>query len=338
MSKKFIRNLSLVLVIISSFMFVGCTSNTGSTSNSTTDKDENKSVFNAVKEIDDEIIKGASQNNQRNPSSSKDDLAVKPSEGDENISNDSSNSPSNEDPAPMASKIDTTNLSNEKIAWWFKPNKQHVTPEVNLKLNFDLNKYDAHYVGDTSKKVLYLTFDEGYENGYTPKILDILKANDVKAIFFVTSPYVKDNPDIIKRMVEEGHIVGNHTNHHPSMPDVTRSEEKFNNEFSDVESKFKEITGENMPLYFRPPMGEYSEKSLAMTKNLGYKTLFWSFAYHDWDINKQPDPVKAKDTIMNGLHNGAILLVHAVSKTNTEILDSVLKEAKSQGYEFQLFQ
>lgn len=330
MSKKFIRDLSLVLVIISSFMFTGCTFNTESTLNSTTDKDENKSVFNTVKEIDEYVTKNSSANNQIPPSPSKDDNTVSPSNEEKNKPNaDSNNLPS--------SKIDANSLSNEKIAWWFKPNKEHVTPEINLKLNFDLNKYDAHYVGDTSKKVLYLTFDEGYENGYTPKILDILKANDVKAIFFVTSPYVKDNPDIIKRMVDEGHIVGNHTNHHPSMPDVTSSEEKFNNEFADVESKFKEITGKDMPLYFRPPMGEYSEKSLAMTKNLGYKTLFWSFAYHDWDINKQPDPVKAKDTIMNGLHNGSILLIHAVSKTNTEILDSVLKEAKAQGYEFQLF-
>lgn len=329
MSKKFIRDLSLVLVIISSFMFTGCTSNTTSISNSTNNNDENKSVFNTVKEIDEDVIKNSLSSNQTTPSS-KDDKVVNPSNEEKNKPDVNSNNLSN-------SKIDANSLSNEKIAWWFKPNKEHVTPEINLKLNFDLNKYDAHYVGDTSKKVLYLTFDEGYENGYTPKILDILKANDVKAIFFVTSPYVKDNPDIIKRMVDEGHIVGNHTNHHPSMPDVTGSEEKFNNEFADVESKFKEITGKDMPLYFRPPMGEYSEKSLAMTKNLGYKTLFWSFAYHDWDINKQPDPVKAKDTIMNGLHNGSILLIHAVSKTNTEILDSVLKEAKAQGYEFQLF-
>ncbi len=330
MSKRFIHSLSLVLVIISSFIFTGCTSNTGSTSNSNINKNGNKSVFNTIKEIDDHTVKGSSSNNKTLSSSLEDDLQVKPSDKGENSSDNNSDNPS-------TSKIDANSLSNEKIAWWFKPNKSHVTPEINLKLNFDLNKYDAYYVGDNSKKVLYLTFDEGYENGYTPKILDILKANDVKAIFFVTSPYVKDNPDIIKRMVEEGHIVGNHTNHHPSMPDVTSSEEKFNNEFSDVEGKYKEITGKEMPLYFRPPMGEYSEKSLAMTKNLGYKTMFWSFAYHDWDINKQPDPVKAKDTIMNGLHNGAILLIHAVSKTNTEILDSILKEAKAQGYEFELF-
>ncbi|MDU1348905.1 delta-lactam-biosynthetic de-N-acetylase [uncultured Clostridium sp.] len=232
-------------------------------------------------------------------------------------------------------KIDT-NLDNTKISWWYKPNKDHTTPEINTKLKFDLNKYDALYVGNTDEKVIYLTFDEGYENGYTAKILDILKDNDVKAIFFVTSPYIRDNPDLIKRMVDEGHIVGNHSNTHPSMPTVTGDETKFNNEFKDVEDKFKEVTGEDMPKFFRPPMGEYSEKSLAMTKNLGYKTIFWSFAYHDWDKNNQPNPDTAKQTILNGIHNGSIMLVHAVSKTNTEILDEVIKEIKAQGYEFKL--
>lgn len=232
-------------------------------------------------------------------------------------------------------KIDT-NLDNTKISWWYKPNKDHTTPEINTKLKFDLNKYDALYVGNTDEKVIYLTFDEGYENGYTAKILDILKDNDVKAIFFVTSPYIRDNPDLIKRMVDEGHIIGNHSNTHPSMPTVTGDETKFNNEFKDVEDKFKEVTGEDMPKFFRPPMGEYSEKSLAMTKNLGYKTIFWSFAYHDWDKNNQPNPDTAKQTILNGIHNGSIMLVHAVSKTNTEILDEVIKEIKAQGYEFKL--
>lgn len=230
------------------------------------------------------------------------------------------------------------NVNNNCIDWWIVPNKDHQTPRVNTDINFKLEDYDAYYVGDTSKKVLYLTFDEGYENGYTSKILNILKENDVKAIFFVTLPYVKDNPDLIKRMVDEGHIVGNHSHHHPSMPDYAVNEAKFNKEFSDVEDLFKEITGTDMPKVFRPPMGKYSERSLAMTKNLGYKTLFWSFAYHDWDINKQPNPDTAKEKIVSNFHNGSVMLIHAVSKTNTEILDYVLKEAKNQGYSFELFQ
>lgn len=230
------------------------------------------------------------------------------------------------------------NVNNNCIDWWIVPNKDHQTPRVNTDINFKLEDYDAYYVGDTSKKVLYLTFDEGYENGYTSKILNILKENDVKAIFFVTLPYVKDNPDLIKRMVDEGHIVGNHSHHHPSMPDYAVNEAKFNKEFSDVEDLFKEITGTDMPKVFRPPMGKYSERSLAMTKNLGYKTLFWSFAYHDWDINKQPNPDTAKEKIVSNFHDGSVMLIHAVSKTNTEILDYVLKEAKNQGYSFELFQ
>lgn len=237
-----------------------------------------------------------------------------------------------------ANKKCDTNVNNNCIDWWIVPNKDHQTPRVNTDINFKLEDYDAYYVGDTSKKVLYLTFDEGYENGYTSKILNILKENDVKAIFFVTLPYVKDNPDLIKRMVDEGHIVGNHSHHHPAMPDYAVNEAKFNKEFSDVEDLFKEITGTDMPKIFRPPMGKYSERSLAMTKNLGYKTLFWSFAYHDWDINKQPNPDTAKEKIVSNFHDGSVMLIHAVSKTNTEILDSVLKEAKNQGYSFELFQ
>ncbi|MEG1255918.1 delta-lactam-biosynthetic de-N-acetylase [Clostridium sp.] len=334
MSKRFIRNLCLVLVIITSLIFNGCSSKTESTTNSKADKSNDKTVFNTT-ELDEDLIIGPIKDEKDSATSVSENKEVitTPSQKEENRKDDNS---SNTEIAPSTSKIDVNSLTNTKIAWWFKPNKQHITPEINLKIGFDLDKYDAHYVGDTSRKVLYLTFDEGYENGYTPKILDILKENNVKAIFFVTSPYLKGNPDIIKRMVDEGHIVGNHTNHHPSMPDVTGTEEKFNNEFSDVESKFKEITGKDIPNYFRPPMGEYSEKSLAMTKNLGYKTVFWSFAYHDWDINKQPDPVKAKETIINGFHNGSIMLIHAVSKTNTDILDSILKEAKAQGYVFEL--
>jgi len=232
--------------------------------------------------------------------------------------------------------IDTSSLDNEKTAWWFNPNKDHTTPGINDNLNYDLHEYDAHYVMNADKKALHLTFDVGYENGYTTQILDILKANNVKATFFATLPYLNENPEIIKRMVDEGHRVGNHTSSHLSMPSLADNEKKFNKEIKDVENKFKNITGNDITPYFRPPMGEYSQKSLAMTKNLGYKSIFWSFAYADWDPNNQPNPIEAKKIILNGLHNGAILLIHAVSKTNTEILDSVIKDVKNQGYKFEL--
>ncbi|MDF2594556.1 MAG: delta-lactam-biosynthetic de-N-acetylase [Clostridia bacterium] len=229
-----------------------------------------------------------------------------------------------------------TSLDTTKTDWWFIRNKEHKPPEFNNKLPYRLEDYDAFSLGDTSRKVIYLTFDEGYEKGYTPLILDILKENNVKAIFFVTTTYITGNPDIIQRMYEEGHIVGNHTTSHPSMPKLTEDEEKFNLELTTAADKYKAITHQDMPPYFRPPMGHYSEKSLAMTKALGYKTIFWSFAYPDWDTTKQPQPDKAKEMMLSGLHNGAIYLLHAVSKTNTEVLGDFIKEARVLGYEFEL--
>lgn len=332
MKNNFIRIVAITLTITSVSIFFGCSASKNQSVLGNINSDiEDKPVINTTPPVpeESEVMDDIDQDN------------FIPNHNGDNSSTESSNSnTSNSDKVnnnlEIPSKIATNNLNNNKISWWFMPNKTHTTPDVNTKIGFELAKYDAIYTGDTSKKILYLTFDEGYENGYTPKILDTLKANDVKAIFFVTSPYVRDNPDIIKRMVDDGHIVGNHSNHHPSMPSVTHSEEGFNKEFTDVENKFKEITGKDIPKFFRPPMGEYSEKSLAMTKNLGYKTIFWSFAYHDWDVNNQPDPTKAKATILNGLHPGAVLLIHAVSKTNTDILDDVIKQAKAEGYEFQL--
>lgn len=225
-----------------------------------------------------------------------------------------------------------------KVDWWLVRSKNHETPRVNDKLPFKYEDYDAYYVGDTSRKVLYLTFDEGYEQGHTPAILDALKANNVKAIFFVTSPYVSREPELIKRMVNEGHMVANHSKSHPSMPKYVNDPSRFQTEFDDVAQKYKEITGLEMVKLFRPPMGHYSQKSLAMTKALGYKTIFWSFAYKDFDVNAQPSHDYAKKILADNLHNGAIILLHAVSKTNAEVLDEFIKEAQSQGYTFELFQ
>lgn len=229
-----------------------------------------------------------------------------------------------------------TALDNTKIDWWLVRAKDHDIPKFNTKLSFNLADYDAMCLGDTSRKVAYITFDEGYENGYTGKILDALKAQDVKAMFFVTMPYMTQNTDLIKRMADEGHLVVNHSNHHPSMPSLATNETKFNDELLSVANEYKNITGQEMPPFFRPPMGHYSEKSLALTKALGYKTIFWSFAYCDWYTDKQPEPTKAKTLLLNGLHNGAIYLLHAVSKTNTEILEDFIIEAKAMGYTFEL--
>lgn len=223
-------------------------------------------------------------------------------------------------------------LSTKEYNWYPKYVKDGVTPLAPPETSSFLSKYNCCFLGDTSKKIIYLTFDEGYENGYTAKILDILKKHNVKAAFFVVKPYIKSNPDLIKRMEAEGHLVCNHSANHPSMASIM-DETKFDKELSDVEEAYKNVTGKDMPKYFRPPMGKYSELSLYYVQKYGYKTVFWSFAYADWDPKKQMSSESAKKKILDRTHNGAIMLLHAVSKTNTEILDDVLTEWERQGYE-----
>ena len=225
-------------------------------------------------------------------------------------------------------------LSTKEYGWYFLHRGTGKTADPPKEtVNFAL-KYNSYYIGDTTKKIIYLTFDEGYENGYTATILDILKKHNVKASFFVVKPYLTANQDLIKRMVMEGHLVCNHSNHHPSMASIL-DKDKFNKELTDVEIAYEEITGKKMPKFFRPPMGKYSELSLSNTQNLGYKTIFWSFAYNDWEINKQPNPTASLKRILDRTHNGTIILLHAVSKTNAEILDTVLTEWEKEGYKIE---
>jgi peptidoglycan-N-acetylmuramic acid deacetylase len=225
------------------------------------------------------------------------------------------------------------NLSTSEKGWFYQP-RNDGTPSGEPQAILDLlSKYSAYYVGDTSKKILYITFDEGYENGYTSQILDILKKHNVKAAFFVVKPYITSNEEIIKRMVEEGHLVCNHSTNHPSMASI-KDKNRFIQEFTGVEEAFTKVTGKEIPKFFRPPMGKYSELSLHYTADLGYKTIFWSFAYDDWNIKKQPSSEYARKKILQRTHNGAIILLHAVSKTNADLLDEIITEWKSQGYEF----
>jgi len=223
-------------------------------------------------------------------------------------------------------------LSTKEYNWYFQPRNDNTPPQGPKETGKIIYNFQCYYLGDTSKKILYLTFDEGYEAGYTAPILDALKKHNVKAAFFVVKPYITSNPELIKRMIEEGHLVCNHSSHHPSMASIL-DEEKFKKELSDVEEAFESITGKKMSRYFRPPMGKYSELSLQYTQNYGYKTIFWSFAYMDWLTNKQPSHESAKERIMQRTHNGGIILLHAVSKTNAEILDDVITQWESQGYE-----
>ncbi len=197
-----------------------------------------------------------------------------------------------------------------------------------------LQKYDAVYVGNEDEKVLYLTFDAGYENGYTEKILDVLKKHDVKAAFFLVGDYLERNGDLVRRMVEEGHIVGNHTGSHPNMSKIA-TQEAFSKELSEVEDLFRDITGKELPKFYRPPQGVYSQQNLEHAQALGYKTVFWSLAYADWDNKKQPTREYALGKLLPRTHNGAVILLHSTSKTNAEILDDLLTRWESMGYRFQ---
>lgn len=221
-------------------------------------------------------------------------------------------------------------LSNEKIGWGIKRNDNHEQPDVGKKNKELLDAADGICLGNNEKKYVYLTFDNGYEAGYTSKILEVLKQNNVTATFFITAHYLNTEPELVKQMIDEGHIVGNHTVNHKSMPSLT--EEQIKKEVMDLHQAMYSKFNYEMK-YIRPPMGEYSEKTLAVTNSLGYKTVMWSFAYEDWDEKNQPNEEKSKQKILNNLHNGEIILLHATSKTNTNILDSVLKEIKAQGYE-----
>lgn len=223
------------------------------------------------------------------------------------------------------------NYSNEKHGWGFKRNDSHQQPEMPSSITSMLSRHGAHWIGSPQSKVIYLTFDEGYENGYTASILDTLKANNVKAAFFVTGHYLDSQPDLVKRMVDEGHIVGNHTESHPSLPDI--SDGQIQKELQIVEEKYERITGRSDLKYFRPPMGEFSERSLAVTRELGYHNIFWSMASVDW-LPMAGGPEEAYQAVIKNTHNGALLLLHAVSKDNTEAMDRILKGIKEQGYTF----
>lgn len=230
----------------------------------------------------------------------------------------------------LAAESQYMTLPNDMIAWGLKKNKG-AAPEVPDSMVKTLNEFNAVYKSD-KEKCLYLTFDEGYENGYSAQILDILKKTSVPAAFFITGDYLKSEGELVKRMTDEGHIVGNHTKNHPSMPSV-KNISTLVNEITQLDDDYFTLTGKHMS-YFRPPKGEYSERSLAVCKDLGYKTVLWSFAYADWERDKEKGADYAYDQIMPYLHDGAIILLHAVSKDNADALERVIGDARSMGYEF----
>ncbi|MFA9424404.1 MAG: delta-lactam-biosynthetic de-N-acetylase [Sedimentibacter sp.] len=228
---------------------------------------------------------------------------------------------------------DTSITTSSKISNWglgFKENG--ICPVGNVTKEY-LKKYNAYYVGDSGEKIIYLTFDGGYENGFTENILDTLKKNDVKAAFFLVGHYLEEEPNLVKRMIEEGHIVANHTYNHPDMSKITQIE-FFKKELNSLEAMYKEITGEEMSKYYRPPQGKFNEDNLKMANELGYKTIFWSLAYEDWYTNKQPSKELAFEKLIPRIHPGAVVLLHLTSKTNAEILDELLNKWKDMGYTF----
>ena len=220
----------------------------------------------------------------------------------------------------------------ETGSWGLSFRQEGTAPIGNAGVD-QLKKYDAAYLGDTSEKVIYLTFDAGYENGCTAKILDTLQKHNVKAAFFLVGNYIARNADLVRRMVEEGHTVGNHTMHHPDMSKL-KDKEAFAKELQDLEELFLEKTGKPLPKYYRPPQGIYSEENLKLAKDLGYKTVFWSLAYVDWKNDSQPSKEEAFAKLLPRIHPGAVALLHSTSETNAQILDELLTKWEEMGYHF----
>ena len=231
-----------------------------------------------------------------------------------------------------AKTTDTAISASADGNWGLSFQTEGQPPVANATADY-LKAFDAYYAQDTDEKVLYLTFDAGYENGNTEAILDALKKHQAPATFFLVGNYISSNPDLVKRMAEEGHIVGNHTMHHPDMSRIA-TREAFQQELQELERLYQETTGQTMRKYYRPPQGKYSESNLKMAQEMGYKTFFWSLAYVDWYDDKQPSREEAFKKLLGRIHPGAIVLLHSTSKTNGEILDELLTKWEEMGYTF----
>ncbi len=216
--------------------------------------------------------------------------------------------------------------------WGLGFGKEGEKPTGNASVS-ELAKENAYFLSDTKEKKLYLTFDCGYENGNTEKILDALKKHNATATFFVVGHFLETAPNLVQRMVQEGHTVGNHTYHHPDMSKISTLEE-FRKELDSTKTLYQQVTGEEMPYYYRPPQGKYNKENLEMAKSLGYATFFWSLAYVDWKTDAQPSREEALSKLTKRVHPGAIVLLHNTSKTNGDILDELLSKWEDMGYTF----
>lgn len=244
-------------------------------------------------------------------------------------------------PTSATTTFDLNRLDHTKNGWYYLPATQLGAdqPATLPKSVLDLIKpYDVFWQDQNpSGKIIYLTMDEGYEyENLTGTILDVAKEYKVPIAFFVTGSYIRHNPEYIKRMASEGHQILNHTDSHPNLPDLLGSKgpDAVIGELSRVEEAFSSLTGQSMPKIMRPPEGSYSERMLALLSQSGYRVVFWSFAYRDWLTDEQPDPQQALQKILDNLHPGSVLLLHAVSKTNAMILDDFINAATARGYQF----
>ena len=219
----------------------------------------------------------------------------------------------------------------QSYEWGLHFEKANSLPVPNLSDDV-LNKYNAYFHGDINEKVIYITFDAGYENGCTAPILDALKKHNAPAAFFLVGPYIENNPDLVKRMVSEGHIVGNHSYNHPDM--TTKNQSEFMEQLDKTATVFKNVTGQDMPMFYRPPEGKFTQENLAWAQQAGYTTVLWSSAYVDWNNDSQPSHSYAFEKIAQRTFDGAVFLLHSTSKTNAEILDQQLTKWEQQGYTF----
>ena len=305
-------------------------------------KSDDKSEVENKKPEDKKADKKSDEKNNENKDTNKavDNKSDKKDETVDIVSSKNDDTPAepvqNEEPVKKESG-DYSSLSNEKAGWWFNPKKaggngKSTIPEKTANL---LNKYNGIWQAKTDEKVMYLTFDEGYEyNNNTAKILDTLKAKGVKAAFFVTGAYVKSNLDLVNRMANEGHLVCNHSVNHLNQVEAIKNPKKLEDDIAGLQTLYKEKTGNNLASFLRPPEGVYSERTLKFINDMGYRPVFWSFAYKDWLRDNQPDKKFAIEKITGQFHPGSVLLLHAVSDTNAEILGEIIDKAVNMGYRF----
>ena len=314
-----VKTLSFLLVV----PLIGCKNSDAQTVKET----EEESI---MAEVDSLPQEGIAAGNEGNMNIVDQVESVKPNEADDQLAKEKDS----ESEGEAAQPPEGWELVLASEDWGLSFKEQGVQPVGNATAS-DLAWYDAYYVGDDSEKVIYLTFDCGYENGNTEPILDALKKHNVKAMFFVVGHFLESAPDMVKRMVEDGHMVGNHTYHHLDMPTIS-DKATFQKEMDDVANLLQEITGTKLSPYYRPPQGKCNTQNLKMAKELGYSTIFWSLAYVDWNTDNQPSHEEAFSKLTERIHPGAVVLLHNTSKTNGEILDELLTKWEGMGYRFEL--